>query len=956
MDKNENGSPAQFSPEELIRRLKSQLNINTEQEEDTAEKAPDKTDSPDIPANDAIEENTVADLSDGDLETSESADDDIDEEISSEAPIYEADAAEEEIYADIETVEADAEGTEVATEDNDTVLDEGNADSVSNSDSTVEFSISNLFGTSDTTDDAVKELDAPAIKDDKSSGDDFDFLSFLTASGISAVKPDNDEAAVYSDLETESSELLDAVADDITEFADPIVNSEEEAEAEEILSETDNELSFEVECTVSEDEQVSVIDELSEEEPVVEEDTTVDASVELEITESDVSVQEEDSAEKSVAEIDDSEDGAELDYSFGSESGADIGADEDLVDESKALPDFNMLIALGIPVAEVEKIYGAEAAVEYTRLTDGTNVLDDLSDDEEEYEYTSRSQNEEIEAHHKSEKRLSFIKICAAAVLFILALLFENMPALGAEYTGWMDQSSFPVVHIMADLQLVLFAAVLAWDEIVSGIKALLRRSANVGTVVAAAVLINIICDIGLCFTRVAKYEVKLAGASVIFAILMCLAITAIRLIVETKAFDMISHKGTRSCVLTESADDVRERNAFFDKISKEDASSAKVLSFGKTKFVSGFFRNQTSNRATVIDKILAPAAILCAIVASVIAYAVSKSIGIGLYTLNCASAFLVPVSAFAAGTLTYAKAASYAESMKAAIIGEDAPYDLADSSVVAFEDRDAYPSYCVKLRNLKVYGNIAIVDVLRMTTTAFRQIGGPLSDVLESATSEVNKDIPVDIVKSCEGGVEAVYQGRRLIIGKAEFLHSYGIIPYSDVDDREYLKTGDVSIMYVAYGEELAAKFYIQYTLDVDFEVLLRDLNRAGICVSIRTSDPNIDKRLLQAKLNLNKTSLRIVYREPAEGRSEPTEETASAVIGTGTPSELIHTAMLCDRVVHVYRTNTIVKVLSLVIGFALLVLFALISVNVNVFSGLLIIYQLFWMIPTLVVSKLFL
>ncbi|MBQ2734189.1 MAG: hypothetical protein IJF74_08515, partial [Clostridia bacterium] len=492
--------------------------------------------------------------------------------------------------------------------------------------------------------------------------------------------------------------------------------------------------------------------------------------------------------------------------------------------------------------------------------------------------------------------------------------------------------------------------------ELVSGIKALMHRTANVGTVLAAAVLMNVICDIALCFTRVAKYEVKLAGASVIFSVLLYLGISALRLYAEIKAFAVISQKGTRSCVLTDSEDDVRERNAFFDKISKDEASSAKVLSFGRTKFVGGFFGNQNSDRATVIDKILAPAAIVGAVIAFVVAYAISKSVGIGLYSFNCASAFLIPVSVFAAGTLTYAKASSYAEGMKAAIIGENAPYDLADSSVVAFEDRDAYPSYCVKLRNLKVYGNIAIVEVLRMTTTAFRKIGGPLSDVLESATSELNKDIPVNIVKSCENGIEAAYQGQRLLIGKADFLHSYGIIPYSDVDDREYLKTGDVSIMYVAYGEELAAKFYVQYTLDVDFEVLLRDLNRAGICVSIRTSDPNIDKRLLQSKLNLNKTSLRIVYREPLEGRSEPTEETESSVIGTGTPSELIHTSMLCDRVVHVYRSNTIVKAISLVVGLALLVLFALISVDVNVFSGLLIIYQLFWMIPTLIVSKLFL
>ena len=187
-------------------------------------------------------------------------------------------------------------------------------------------------------------------------------------------------------------------------------------------------------------------------------------------------------------------------------------------------------------------------------------------------------------------------------------------------------------------------------------------------------------------------------------------------------------------------------------------------------------------------------------------------------------------------------------------------------------------------------------------------------------------------------------------------FLHDVGITPHSYVDDREYLKSGDVSIMYVAVDRELCAKFYIQYTLDVDFQTLLRELNRSGVCVSIRTSDPNIDLHLLQAKLNLRKTALQIVYRTPDENHGKPLDSVESGVIGSGTPIELVRTAMLCERLVHVLRTNTIVKALSLSVGVVLLLLFSLLSVNLNVYSVILIVYQLFWMIPTFIVSKLFL
>ena len=77
-------------------------------------------------------------------------------------------------------------------------------------------------------------------------------------------------------------------------------------------------------------------------------------------------------AENAVAEVEEIDN--EIDYTFDDDASSVSDSDE-----NKALPDFNMLIALGIPVAEVEKIYGADAADEYQRLTEGSDVLDDLS-------------------------------------------------------------------------------------------------------------------------------------------------------------------------------------------------------------------------------------------------------------------------------------------------------------------------------------------------------------------------------------------------------------------------------------------------------------------------------------------------------------------------------------------------------------------------------------------------
>lgn len=903
MDKNENGSTAQFSPEELIKRLKSQLNISADEASDEKEEI--------------LKEDDEIVITEEAVELFEEEDDD------SSLVEQEADTEDDEI-ADAEAVEDNAVGNG----------------------ETVEFTVSNLFNLTNEDRDTVGEVvdfsdglesesvtefvSEPEEADDKDS-----FAEFIAGDALSV-----NELRLSEVVEGDDQLVFDVVEDNIADtdidrgnvsLENPFVDdvAEEHKETEQPSEIVEESLAEEIEEEFSDAEAI--------EDSVDEADEAVEDSV-------------EDSAQEALEPVNDTETVESTDYSFDSNGKLVVDGEGD-----KPAPDFNMLIALGIPVAEVEKIYGEKAAEQYAALAENNDMLDTLEPDEE-YEYTAHSQDEEIEAHYKKEKKASFFKLGICAAIFIFALLFENLPALGVNLGGWMNQKAYPVVNIMVDLQLVLITAALCLEEIVSGVKAVLRKSANAGTMLTLAFIINFGYDIALCFTSVSKYNAKLSGASVIFMAILALAASAFKLVFENKAFSMIASGGVKCCALTKSDDDMLERADYLDKLSDAQARNAKVISFRKAKFVDGFFKNKNVNHDALIDKIVFPAALLAAVIVFVISFVVSKNFGVALSSLNVASAVLIPVSVFSVGTFSFLKACSYAEAMKASIIGENAPYSYADPSVVAFEDKDAFPSYCVILRNLKVYGKIAILDVLRVTTSVFRKVGGPLCDVLENATSEIEKGDDAEIVSAVDGGIVARFEGRNVLIGSAEFMQSNGIVPFNDVDDKDYLKIGDVSIMYVAVDGELCAKFYIQYTLDVDFEVLLRDLNRAGVCVSVRTSDPNINRRLLQSKLNLNKASLKIVFREPAEENNRPAESCDCAVISTGTPADLVHTAMLCDRVVHVFRTNNFIKALSLVLGIALLILLSVLAVNLNVASGLLILYQIFWMIPTLIVAKLFL
>lgn len=617
-------------------------------------------------------------------------------------------------------------------------------------------------------------------------------------------------------------------------------------------------------------------------------------------------------------------------------------------------PNINMLIALGISVSEVENIYGKEVAEEFAEAKAKEGQLDgDEVASEGAYEYTAASQNEEIVRYFKKGKTLSLVKLIASAALLFLLFLYENLPLFGVSFTGWLSQPGFPLVHVMVDLQLVLIAAALAFEELIDGAAGLFKKTPDIRSFTLFAVTLNVIYSIVVACTPAAS-TARLSGFSAVFMITVCLLVSYLKTRADSDNFAVVSTTGLKACCFADDDDSVaKEKAAFSNELEDENP---KVISFGNAHFVENFFSRVNEKTPTLADRILIPAALIALVALTVLAAVRSKDAAYTFSVFGTAVSAFFPVSVFAAGIMAFVKAQRLAHEAKSAIIGESAPYIYSGASVVTFQDKDVYPSYCVKLRNLKVYGNAEIEEILRTTAVVFREAGGPLADVFEYATSDLDKSDRATIVRSGDSGIECEVAGRRVLVGKPEFLQSYGIIPYSDLDDREYLKTGDVGIMYVCLDNELCAKFYIQYTMDVDFENLLHALNKSGICVAIRTSDPNIDKHLLQAKLNLRRAALRIIHQTPDGTAGEAYSVADSGVVGNGTPNELVSTMLLCDRIVHVLRTNNILKCVSVFASILLLLLIVLFAPNLAFFSLWLVLYQLFWMIPTVIVSKLFL
>ena len=96
-----------------------------------------------------------------------------------------------------------------------------------------------------------------------------------------------------------------------------------------------------------------------------------------------------------------------------------------------------------------------------------------------------------------------------------------------------------------------------------------------------------------------------------------------------------------------------------------------------------------------------------------------------------------LPASVFFMFSYPFYTAVERAFREECTIIGESSVEEYADAAIISFDDTIC-PSTGVKVRNINVFGNNRIDQVLYNAASVSPTVGGPLSDVFELATLEM--------------------------------------------------------------------------------------------------------------------------------------------------------------------------------------------------------------------------
>lgn len=603
---------------------------------------------------------------------------------------------------------------------------------------------------------------------------------------------------------------------------------------------------------------------------------------------------------------------------------------------------------------DAEKEYGKQTAEKMYRDSDDTppptapakkKFYEYFSAD---FEYTSHEQDADIRSKYSRAFGFTAVRFVLCIIFAALVFVFENMPLLGITASGPMNVSVYPVVYAMIDLQLVVLCGIMAYRSISSGLVSLFKLRPNaesVSTILFAASIIytaTIATSTGIREGAVYNFPIALAMVFTLFGELLNLKR-------EAMGFGVVSST-RRKYAIRHLSDEERARDAeLFEEYVPEGSPMFAVVKVG---FVDGFFKHLrpdfTRRKFTVALLIINAAEVALATVFGMISGANAYSVvtmAYGTLVLGLSSTYILSC------VHPFYHASKVAFDNDSAVIGESSLKEYSDGSVVFFDDKDVFPATGVKINSVKVYGENRIDTVIYYAASVFARTGGPLRDVFSLATVDIGHSESLDILEGEKNGLYCSIDGTNIYVGTNDYMISKGYeTPYGENDSN--LEKSGIRLMYMADEEEILAKFVVQYAVDSEYELIFKQLYKAGMCVGIRTNDPNIDTDFVMKKFKLNSDyPVRVVHFGPDREIIRTTDRCESGIVSAHSVKSLLKALSLCDRVKYVSKIHNLFLILGAVLSVLLVYVVAMFG-KLGIGSAYTALYQLFWMIPMLFVT----
>lgn len=332
---------------------------------------------------------------------------------------------------------------------------------------------------------------------------------------------------------------------------------------------------------------------------------------------------------------------------------------------------------------------------------------------------------------------------------------------------------------------------------------------------------------------------------------------------------------------------------------------------------------------------------------------------GTGINTAVCALTISTPVSLLFIMNNVLTDISAELDKYGARVCGFEGAQMAASTDAIVLEAANLFGSQGCDLHGIKVFNNTKIDDAIIYAAAVIIKTKSPLAHVFDDVIIGKQSILPkVDSVQYEEQmGTSAWVYHKKVLVGNRNLLINHGVNVPKISFEQKYTRRNRKAL-YLAVDGKIMAMFVVSYSADPDLKRELIKLEKTGITLIVKSSDPYINEESLANLFDLPKGYIKVMNRQAArvfEKYSDmQVEKSPAYVVHNGTAKGLISSMRGALTVNGTKRIIAFLTTFGSTLGFATVATLGIVGWYSQITDTAIIVSQIVWSAFVLAVSKL--
>ena len=378
-----------------------------------------------------------------------------------------------------------------------------------------------------------------------------------------------------------------------------------------------------------------------------------------------------------------------------------------------------------------------------------------------------------------------------------------------------------------------------------------------------------------------------------------------------------------------------------------------------KTDFPTNFLEISCKNEpADKTAKVMFPLALFLS-TALLVAVGINDNFNSAINTALCALVMAFPVGSLYLTNSLLSDISLNLKGYGSRVCGCEGAVMAYDANTMVIEAADLFGINSCEIHGIKTFNGAKVDDAILQAAAIMLQTKSPLSHVFDSVIIGKQSILPVveGVTYEEKMGTSAWIYKRKVLVGNRDLLLTHGVRVPKESFEKKYTVKGR-SALYLAVDGDIQAMFVVSYSAEPELKRELRKLEKSGITIIVKSSDPYINEQSLAALFGVPEGFIRVMNYSAAKVFDKYSnmhvEKSPAYVVHNGTALGFVSAMRAAEIIVSLQKLISFLSIFGAVMGLVVVAMLSLLGAysQITVFS--VIAFQTIWSVFMLLLSKI--